>query len=471
MTASFSANPFSALLMGDESLTIACGDMLLAGGHQIAAVISRDDTVRDWAQGQGLVLFRDAEDLLQTRVAADWFLSIANLRLIPEAVLALPSQGAINFHDGPLPRYAGLNTPAWAIINEEVRHGVSWHLIETGVDTGNLLVQRMVDIAKDETAFSLNSKCYAAGMESFGEVLAQLESGTLKSSIQDLSRRSYYAKDKRPENGGVIDFTKRAEEISALVRGLDFGEYWNPLTTAKIISAAGQLFIVSRAEVLKTTGGTPGEVAEVSSARMVVATGDMHLALHSVRNLAGQNVDLSDIFAPGDRLVHAANTPPAPGEEPHWRRALTGFQALPVPLATAPESVATLAPTLARHEIALSQGLGLPLQTAAAALVALRSAGLNEGGIALRHGTKTAALLADWLPMSIAAEAGTSIADLCAQLEPQLARARNATGFAVDLPLRDPARRLHCASALRAVRCLLTGHVLAMTRSICWRRV
>ena len=451
MTASFNANPFSALLMGDESLTIACGDMLLAGGHQIAAVISRDDTVRDWAQRLGLVLFRDAEDLLQTRVAADWFLSIANLRLIPEAVLALPSQGAINFHDGPLPRYAGLNTPAWAIINGEVRHGVSWHLIETGVDTGNLLVQRMVDIAKDETAFSLNSKCYAAGMESFGEVLAQLESGTLKSSIQDLSRRSYFAKDKRPENGGVIDFTKRAEEISALVRGLDFGEYWNPLTTAKIISAAGQLFIVSHAEVLETTGGTPGEVAEVSSARMVVATGDMHLALHGVRNLTGQNVDLSDIFTPGDRMVHAANTPPAPSEEPQWRRALTGFQALPVPLATAPESVATLtstlastlaptlAPTLARREIALSQGLGLPLQTAAAALVALRSAGLNEGGIALRHGTKTTALLADWLPMNIAAEAGTSIADLCAQLEPQLARARNATGIAVDLPLRDPA--------------------------------
>lgn len=210
MTASFETEPFSALLMGDESLTIACGDMLLAGGHRIAAVITRDDAVREWAEGLGLVLCRDAEDLLPMGLAADWLLSIANLRLIPQTVLALPTRGAVNFHDGPLPRYAGLNTPAWAIINGEAQHGVSWHLIEAGVDTGNLLAQREVEIAPDETAFSLNSKCYAAGMESFGAVLAQLESGKLQGTAQDLSQRSYFAKDKRPENGGLIDFTKSA---------------------------------------------------------------------------------------------------------------------------------------------------------------------------------------------------------------------------------------------------------------------
>ena len=53
-----------------------------------------------------------------------------------------------------------------------------------------------------------------------GEVLAQLESGSLQGTAQDLSQRSYFAKDKRPENGGLIDFTTTAEEIGALVRGL-----------------------------------------------------------------------------------------------------------------------------------------------------------------------------------------------------------------------------------------------------------
>lgn len=435
MTANFKTEPFSALLIGDESLTIACGDMLLAGGHQIAGVISRDDTVRSWAKAQGLPLCRDAEELLTMGLAADWLLSIANLRLIPEAVLALPKRGAINFHDGPLPRYAGLNTPAWAIINGEAQHGVSWHLIETGVDTGDLLAQRMVDIAPDETAFSLNSKCYAAGMESFGEVLAQLESGALQGTAQDLSQRSYFAKDKRPDNGGILDLTKTAQELSALFRGLDFGDYWNPLTTAKVVSAAGDVLTVSGMEVLEASGGTAGTVVEVDEARVVVAAADAHVALYGLRGMAGEDVLLSEIFAPGDKLARDAGTPAAPVEEAYWRRALTGFDALPVPLAAA----STATPDWSQRQIVLPQGLDLTQQIAAAALVAMRSAGVNEGGIALRRKGEPAPLLADWLPMTITAEADTSIADLLAQLEPQLARAMGTASLARDLPLRDPA--------------------------------
>ncbi|MGR3627919.1 MAG: AMP-binding protein, partial [Sulfitobacter sp.] len=435
MTASFETEPFSALLMGDESLTIACGDMLLAGGHRIAAVITRDDAVRAWAEGQGLVLCRDAEDLLPMGLAVDWLLSIANLRLIPQTVLALPTRGAVNFHDGPLPRYAGLNTPAWAIINGEAQHGVSWHLIEAGVDTGDLLAQREVEIAPDETAFSLNSKCYAAGMESFGAVLAQLESGKLQSTAQDLSQRSYFAKDKRPENGGLIDFTKSAGEISALVRGLDFGAYWNPLTTAKLAGAVGAVLAVSRVEVLAGQGGTPGEVVDVDSTRVVVAARDAHIALYDLRDMAGESIAPVQFFAPGDKVPHTAGSAPASAEEAHWRRALTGFDALPVPLATASER----ATTWAEREIALPQGSDLSQQAAAAALVALRSAGATEGGIALSREGEPAPLIGDWLPITIAAEAGLPVAELLAQVEPQLARAKGTAGFARDLPLRDPA--------------------------------
>ncbi|WP_156505592.1 formyltransferase family protein, partial [Sulfitobacter sp. HI0054] len=435
MTVSFKTDPFTALLMGDESLTIACGDMLLAGGHRIAAVLTRDDAVRAWAEGQGLALCRDAEELLPMGLAADWLLSIANLRLIPDAVLALPKRGAVNFHDGPLPRYAGLNTPAWAIINGEARHGVSWHLIETGVDTGDLLAQRDVDIAADETAFSLNSKCYAAGMESFGEVLAQLESGSLQATAQDLSQRSYFAKDKRPENGGLIDFTKTAEEIGALVRGLDFGSYWNPLTTAKILGTGGAVLSVSRVERAAGQGGTPGEVVEVDEARLIVAAQDGHIALHDLRDMAGESAAPAQFFAAGDILPQTAGTAPAPAGEAYWRRALTGFDALPVPLA----STAETASTWNVRELALPQGSDPLHQVAAAALVALRSAGATEGGIAMLREGAPAPLIADWLPITITAEAETPVAALLAQLDPQLTRAKDAAGFARDLPLRDPA--------------------------------
>ena len=142
MTATFNPSGMTVVLMGDESLTIACGDMLLAGGHRIAAVVTRDSAVQGWADGQGIPTQTAPRDLIAAGTRCDWLLSIANLRLIPQEMIDLAANGAINFHDGPLPAYAGLNTPAWAIINGEPTHGVSWHLIEGGVDEGDLLALR-----------------------------------------------------------------------------------------------------------------------------------------------------------------------------------------------------------------------------------------------------------------------------------------------------------------------------------------
>ncbi|MEX3315952.1 MupA/Atu3671 family FMN-dependent luciferase-like monooxygenase [Sulfitobacter sp. PS-8MA] len=435
MTAAFQTIPLTTLLMGDESLTIACGDMVLAGGHQIAAVITRDAAVRDWAAGQGLTVLRDAEELLQRQVEADWLLSIANLRLIPEAVLALPRRGAINFHDGPLPRYAGLNTPAWALINGEAAHGVSWHLIERGVDTGDLLAQRRIEIAPEETAFSLNSKCYAAGMESFSAVLAQLEKGELTTTAQDLSQRRYFARDKRPAHGGVIDFAQSAAAIEALLRGLDFGAYWNPLGTAKVVTAQGQVLNVSRAAPLAAQGGAAGAVVDVSDVAVVVATGEGHLSLSGFSDLSGQRVDPSAVFSPGDILPHDVGPLPDPAEEALWRRALTGFDPLPLPLA-APGGAA---PAFQSQLLTLPEGLSRAQLATAAALVTLRGAGRHAGGVAFVRRGATAPLVADWLPLQIEAEAETPVDTLVAQMATQIDRAASATGFAADLPLRDPA--------------------------------
>ena len=76
-----------------------------------------NDRILRWCEENEIrrVSYRDD---LATELAAepfDYLFSITNLSIIPEAVLALPRRQAINFHDGPLPRYAGLRAPAWAL--------------------------------------------------------------------------------------------------------------------------------------------------------------------------------------------------------------------------------------------------------------------------------------------------------------------------------------------------------------------
>ena len=100
---------FSCVVMGNESLLVQCSEALLARGNHIMAVVTRNPGIADWAASRGLRVEAPGADLaIRLGAGYDWLLSIANLSIIPDDVLALATRGAVNFHDGPLPRHAGL---------------------------------------------------------------------------------------------------------------------------------------------------------------------------------------------------------------------------------------------------------------------------------------------------------------------------------------------------------------------------
>ncbi|GAA6174834.1 MupA/Atu3671 family FMN-dependent luciferase-like monooxygenase [Sulfitobacter pacificus] len=433
MTATFNPQAFDALLMGDESLTIACGDMMLAGGHRLSAVITRDATVRNWAEDKGLPVFDQAKEIVGAGLAADWLLSIANLRMIPADVLAVPTKGAINFHDGPLPRYAGLNTPAWAVINGETSHGVSWHMIEGGVDEGDLLAQKEVAIAADETAFSLNSKCYAAGMESFARVLSQLETGGLERTPQDLSQRSYFARDQRPENMGVLNFDKAAAQLDALVRGLDFGTYWNPLGTAKL--ALGNAFYsIGGLEPVAGQSGAAGEVLAVDAKSVTIATATTAVRLRGLTTLDGTSVNPTALCAVGDVLASADLPELEVKDEAIWRSALSKTAPVPAPFVTAQSGDADWG----QRALSLPAGLSAAQVITAASVVLLNGVEAGQGVFALKS-ANTHRLAADWVPLRIAADGADAVQTVHDAVARQLERAQSSAGMAQDLLSRDPA--------------------------------
>lgn len=275
---------FSCILIGNESLLIGCADLLLARDHDIRAVVSRDPGIQAWARARSLPLFDRPDALPQApglgAGAVDWLFSVANLAVLSPSVLALAARGAVNFHDGPLPRYAGLNAPAWAVMAGESRYGISWHMIEGDIDEGDLLEQRLFDLDGSETAFTLNSKCYGAALESFPALVEQLETGTPRRRPQDLSQRSYCARLDRPAAAGRLVFTRPAMALAAQVRGLDFGAYWNPLTLPKL-DLGGRPVLVRRAAPLPgpASGALPGTVLEHGPSGVVVATGSGDLRL------------------------------------------------------------------------------------------------------------------------------------------------------------------------------------------------
>ncbi len=285
----------SFLLLGEQSLLVQCAELLLARGHRVVGVVTRNRQNRDWAAARAIPCYARFE-LLQTAAVAgdlDYLVSVTNLRMLPNWLLRKAGRAAINFHDGPLPRYAGLHAPVWALIRGEASYGVTWHEIAAGADTGRILVQRSFSVAEDDTAFSLNAQCYEAGLESFGELVTHIEHGTLAPRDQDLSQRSYFGLDHRPEAAATLDWTRPAVELARLVRALDFGRYPNPVALPKV-KFGGTLLLARAAQVVASVPGLqPGVIQDATPTSLTIGCGDAALQITRLTALDGNAVDPS----------------------------------------------------------------------------------------------------------------------------------------------------------------------------------
>lgn len=447
---------FTSLLIGSESLLVGCGDALVARGHPICGVVSDNPEILRWAERQGIETLPDLEAVSRRFGGGefDWLLSIANLTIIPDEVLALPARGAINFHDGPLPRHAGLNAPAWALMQGETEYGVAWHLIgdgSDGIDRGDIVARRMFDIAPDETAFSLNSRCYAAGLDSFAEVLEGLESGRLPRIPQDPALRSWHARDDRPSAGGWLNFGRDARSLAGFVRALDFGDYWNPLGRARIV-ADGQVVLIRHAVETDVPARTPpGTVVDMEPGHLLVATAAGGVRLSGFSDTCGDPVDIADLVRVGDVLpspdprmterLDAAMRNCARGEA-HWRRALRKARPAPAPMG-ARHAAPDRSGSWSGREIPRPDGMNDARVIAAVMGWALTGTGEAVADLALTDATLTTTAqtvpghVCPWVPLQ--ARGDETLADAVERIERELVTITRLGGFAADLPARDPA--------------------------------
>ena len=297
MSTSSTATKLNCLLIGDGSLLIQCGALLLAHGHPITCVVTASDAVADWARENGAEVAAPGAGLAD-RLAGksyDWLFSIANLSLIPTAVWQAATCGAANFHDGPLPRHAGLNAPAWALLEGETRYGVTWHAMSDAVDEGDIYVQSTFDIDEEENVLTLNTKCFEAGIASFTELVDLIEKGALAGRPQDLSERTYHARHDRPDAAGTLDFAATTADVDRIARALNFGQgYINPLALPKIRMQHGVYFVLALEKAETVTHDAPGTVCTCDHDGAVIATADGAVRIKELVDAAGTPVDLVD---------------------------------------------------------------------------------------------------------------------------------------------------------------------------------
>jgi methionyl-tRNA formyltransferase len=158
----------------------------------------------------------ESQERLQ-KLAPECVVIIAYGQIIPARLLHIPKYGWINLHASLLPKYRGAAPIHWAIAKDETKTGVTTMRIDTGMDTGEILLQREIPIGPRETAPELSIRMAEAGAPLMAETLRGLAAGTLRGRAQDHSEATYAPLLKKEV--GRIDWTRSAEEIFDRMRG------------------------------------------------------------------------------------------------------------------------------------------------------------------------------------------------------------------------------------------------------------
>ena len=220
------------------------------------------------------------------RENADIFVVAAFGQLLPKTILEMPRFGCINIHGSLLPAYRGAAPVQWAVLDGQKEAGDTIMQMNEGLDTGDILMQESIPLSADETAGSLYDKLSSMGGPLLLKALDAIEAGTVTPVPQEDSG-THYAKMLRKEMGN-IDWTKSAEEIGRLVRGLNpwpsAYTHWNgkmlkiwmaETVTQEELSALG----CDEKNGMDLKEAQPGTVMIVTKDTLMVQTGDGLLAL------------------------------------------------------------------------------------------------------------------------------------------------------------------------------------------------
>src|SRR5262245_47303352 len=225
----------------------------------------------------------------------DVIVVVAYGQILPRDVLEIPRLACLNLHASLLPHWRGAAPIQAAIAAGDCETGITVMYMDEGLDTGDILLQRSVEILPNDTGGALHDRLAQAAPETLLESLRLLAAGNAPRIPQENARATYAPKLKREH--GQIDWSQSAEAIERKIRA------YNPWPGAFMRVSSQNLKIFSASVV--DLNDQPGQILR-SDKDLIVATGKGALSLAEVQ-LEGKRRMTAAEFLRGHRaLVYAA---------------------------------------------------------------------------------------------------------------------------------------------------------------------
>lgn len=214
-------------------------------------------------------------------------------KILPKELLEIPKFGCWNIHASLLPKYRGASPIPWSILQGEKETGITIILMDEGLDTGPILLQKKIPISEDDTTISLSQKLSLLGKSAIIEAIELHKKGLLNPHPQPGEGVSYAPPLKKED--GFFTFEEKSKNIERKVRALlpwpgVFTYYKNKIL--KIFSAKAIPFEDKE---------KPGSILDISKEGILVATSEGAILLKEVQ-LEGKKKISAYEFACGQRL-------------------------------------------------------------------------------------------------------------------------------------------------------------------------
>jgi UDP-4-amino-4-deoxy-L-arabinose formyltransferase/UDP-glucuronic acid dehydrogenase (UDP-4-keto-hexauronic acid decarboxylating) len=306
------ARPLRVLLAGEEAAGAQTLRLLHETGQQVVGVLTgskgaerSSGPLSSLAEQWGYRLWparrvRAAAFADEVRAAGvELLLNVHSLYVMHAAVVAAPRIGSFNVHPGPLPEYAGLCAPSWAILHGERSHGVTVHWMDAGIDTGEIAYEARFEIAPEETAFTLSAKGVRAALPLLRALLeaAAADPPSIPRQKQRAVPGCYFGRE--APNASRIDWSACAASIERFVRAADYGPFASPWGTPRAtLPGVGELEIVKVARTGQKAGAAPGTLGGPVPGGALVACADEWLLVKKLR-VGGVAGDPGQLLAAG----------------------------------------------------------------------------------------------------------------------------------------------------------------------------
>lgn len=290
------------IVMGQQAFGKAVLEALLERGENIVAVYCAPDKegrpvdpLKEAALEKGLPVhqpadFNDPEVLAEMRaLKADLCLMAYVTIFVPEEAREIPTHGSICFHPSLLPLHRGPSSINWPIIGGAAKTGLTLFYPNDGLDEGDILLQKEVDIGPDDTLGTVYfKKIFPLGVEAMVEAVDLFREGRATRTAQDDSKATYESWCRKKD--AEIDWAKPAADVYNLIRGT------NPQPGAWTTHNGKTLQIFDSAKVAGAKGA-PGEVLDVGEAGITIAAGDGAILAKRVRPEGGDKIPAGEFAA------------------------------------------------------------------------------------------------------------------------------------------------------------------------------